>query len=99
MIPPIPNRAEYAEALVLAAVAEFDRQGIRVTYGQGSADYVVARMRQAMIHGRLHTHDLAQAVKRLRKAGKLIVVPVGQYSNRTKLFGLRAAQSYAQPCG
>lgn len=96
MKPPDQHREQLAEELVMAAAAEFDRQGIRVTFGQGSADWIVDRMRQAQITCGLYTPDLHAAVRRLRAAGKLVSVMIGRYERRQPRYTLKPAQGRAQ---
>lgn len=96
MIPADSNREQLAEELVLAAAAEFDRQGIRVCASYHSPDWIVDRMRQAGITCGLYTWDLNAAVHRLRKAGKLVSVMVGRYEHRQPRYALKPAQVIAQ---
>lgn len=79
MKPVDQHREQLAEELVMAAAAEFDRQGIRVCAAWRSPDWIVDRMRQAGITCGLCTWDLNAALQRLRKAGRLVNVAVGRY--------------------
>lgn len=88
LIPYTADREADADQIVLAAVREFTRQGVRVTTGQRSPDYVVKQMRQAVITYGYTTHELNQAVRRLRKAGKVADVLVGKYECHHPRLGL-----------
>ena len=80
---------------MLAAVEEFERQGIRICDAYGSPDWIVGRMRQARISGGLYTTDLNAAVKRLKRAGKLIKVRAGSYERRQPRYSLCVAPNCA----
>ena len=88
LIPCIAQREAYADQLVLLAVQEFTRQGVRVTVGQRSPDYLVKLMRQSLITQGCTTHELNQAVLRLRRAGKIVDAPLGKYECHHPRFGL-----------
>lgn len=96
LTPYTANREAYADQLMLAAVNAFYESGVRVTTGQRSPDYVVARMRQAVITYGYTTHELNQAVLRLRRAGKLVDVPVGKYECHHPRLGLMPVEIRAE---
>lgn len=92
LIPYTANREAYADQIVLAAVREFTRQGVRVTTGQRSPDYVVKQIRLIMMTQGCTTHELNQAVLRLRRAGKIVEAPVGRYECHHPRLGLVPAE-------
>lgn len=85
------DRAKGAEDCVLNAIETFVAQGIRVTDGKTSPDYLPKKMREGKLAGSFAPKELSSALAQLRLSGKVTEGPVGKYGNRTSKIGLVVA--------
>jgi hypothetical protein len=86
------DRAKAAEDCVLNAIETFVTQGIRVTDGKTSPDYLPKKMREGKLAGSFTPKELSGALAQLRISGRVTEGPVGgRFGNRTQKFGLVVA--------
>lgn len=85
-------RKDGAIGCVLYAVRKFNEQGIRVTDGKNSPDWLPRKMREAKLAQDYTTKELAEAMAGLRLQGRLVMTKVGTYGNRTPMTGLTVAE-------
>lgn len=83
-----PLRKEGAVSAVLFAIRKFNEQGIRVTDGRNSPDYLPRKMGEAKLSQDYTPRELAEAMVGLRLQGRVSVTKVGSYENRTPQMGL-----------
>jgi RecA-family ATPase len=86
-----PLRKEGAIGCVLFALRKFNEQGMRVTEGKNSPDYLPKVMRTAKLAQDYTQKELAEAMVGLRLDGRIKQTKVGTYPNRSPMSGLAVA--------
>jgi hypothetical protein len=88
-------RGQAAERLVLTALERLAAMGITATDGSTSPRYLPKTMQEYKLSGDYSKRDIAEAMRQLMLAGKVVRAKVAQRDNRTPVYGLQIAQQQA----